>query len=220
MLLRHLSIYLRTDAYPRELGVPFGFRTRCLCNFVERRLRKLGFRADGFNHLAIEGTPTPLADCPIVSENSALATVGFDSHQYEKLAPEEWHEFFISMLLEGMKKCSRHHELPVSEIEAAIDEFRQGGYRNEWVHQKKSLRSVGLVASLLCRMDPENFVLTLKLERGGEVVFEEPILKTLPDEIIFAHRFKEVVVEDETVVVRDKFGKPTFLIDVRPFVGG
>ena len=56
----------------------------------------------------------------------------------------------------------------------------------------------------------EKFVLTLELKSKGTVVFDAPILETKPDETIFAYRFKDVVLEGQTVVVKNKFGKPTF----------
>ena len=79
---------------------------------------------------------------------------------------------------------------------------------------EEKLRGVRLQASLLCSLDTEKFVLTLKAEKEGATVFEEPILETKPDEIIFAHQFKEVVLEGETIVVKSKFGKPTFSLQV------
>jgi hypothetical protein len=65
-------------------------------------------------------------------------------------------------------------------------------------------------ASLSCHLDTEKFTLTLKLERKGMTLFEQQILETKPDELIFAYRFKDVVAEDNRVVVKDKFGKPIF----------
>lgn len=118
------------------------------------------------------------------------------------------------MLVDGLERCARSHKIPLVELLGAVDEFRRGGYRNEWTHQRKILRPVGLHASLQCRLDSERFVLTLRLENKGATVFEQDILETKPDELIFAHRFKEVVLEECDIVVKDKFGKPTFAVSV------
>ena len=214
MQLRHVYLYLHLDEYPAVVATPFGFKTRYLCNFVQRRLRELNFDAHGFSKICVQGRHEPEESCPILSENAAIPSVSFDQPRYESLDRGAHHEFFVAMLLEGLQKCSRHHQIPLSELKAAIEEFRQRGYRNEWTHQKKLLRSVGLQASLLCSLDMEKFVLTLRLERKGATVFEEPILETKPDEIIFAHQFKEVVLEGGAIVVKGKFGKPTFSLEV------
>ncbi len=214
MRLQNIYVYLHLEEYPPELATPFGFKTRYLCNFLRRRLQELKFDAHGFNKICIEGRHRPEESCPILSEKAAVPSVAFDQRRYESLGPSDHHEFFIGMLLEGLEKCARHHKIPLSEMKAAIVLFREGGYRNEWTHQKKLLRGVGLQASLLCSLDIEKFVLTLRLERQGTTVFEQPLLKTLPDEIIFAYQFKEVVLEGETIVVKNKFGEPIFTMGV------
>jgi hypothetical protein len=212
MLLKHVYLYLNLDEYPDSLATAFGFRTRYVCNFLERRLRPLKFDAKGFSKICVQGRRKPLNDCPIVPENALLPTVLFEQEKYASLSPGEEHEFFIAMLDEGFDRAAPQHLIPVAELKAALAEFRQGGYRNEWTHQTKQLRPSGLVASLLASLDSERFKLRLKLEKKGAVVFDRDILETEPDEIIFAHRFKDVVLEGNTVVVRDKFGEPAFSV--------
>ena len=212
MVLTHVYLYLNLDEYPKELATLFGFRTRYVCNFLERHLRPLKFRAEGFSKIAVQGRHQPLNDVPIVSENSALPTVAFDQARYESLSPGEEHEFFVAMLEEGLDRCAQQHQIPLAELKAAISEFRQGGYKNEWTDQTKLLRPSGLRASLIASLDAERFQLRLTLDKGGAVVFDRVILETKPDELIFGHRFKEVALEHDAVVIKDKFGRPTFSV--------
>ncbi|MCC7509157.1 MAG: hypothetical protein IT464_07255 [Planctomycetes bacterium] len=137
-------------------------------------------------------------------EHNAISPVHFDQARYDSLKPGEHHEFFISMLVEGLHKAAKSHEIPLKEILGFIEDFRRGGYKNEWVHQTKLLRGTGLRASLLCSMDSERFQLTLKLERKGATVFERVILTEMPDETCFAHQFKDVVLKGRKILVRPK----------------
>lgn len=214
MLLRYIALCLEYDDYERNYRSDFLFRSRYLGNFVTRRVAPLRFKTDGFGRIVISGCCEPIEACPIVGDNAANATVLFDQQRYESLAPAECHEFFIGMLLEGVEKCARFHQIPLSEMKSAIDDFRAGGYRNEWIFKKKLLRPVGLQASLNCSLDMEKFILTLKLERKGVALYDAPILQTKPDEIIFAHKFKDVVLEGQTVVVKSKSDKTTFSLDL------
>ena len=214
MLLRHVYLYLHLDEYPKELATAFGFRTRYVCNFLERRLHALKYHAEGFSKICVQGRHQPLASCPIVSENAVLPTVAFDPERYRALGPGEEPEFFLAMLSEGLERCARDHAIPIAELTAALDEFRRGGFRNEWTHQKKQLRPIGLQASLLCSLDADRFRLTLELERRGATVFEQLILETEPDEIVFAHRFQQVALEDGAIVVKGKFDKTLFSLPV------
>ena len=210
MILKHVALFLNLDDYPREFRSDFGFQTRYLCNFLERRLRPARFLAEGFSKICVQGKHVPEEICPIVPENALRVPVPFDEQRYESLGPNEHHEFFIAMLTEGLKKCAKQHRIPLDLLLASIDEFRRGGYRNEWVHRSKLLRGSGLRASLLYSLDVDRFTLTLELTRRGQEVFNEQILETKPDEIIFAHRFKDVVLDNGDIVVRDEFGEPTF----------
>lgn len=214
MLLKDVSLYLNVDEYDRSYGSDFQFRSRYLCNFVRRRIAPLKFQTEGFGSIAVQGCREPKNTCSIEGEKVAVATVRFDQQHYDSLDPTECHEFFIGMLLQGLEKCARHHRIPLSEIKAAIDDFRAGGYRNEWTFKKRTLRPVGLQASLNCSLDMERFILTLKVERKGVVVYDAPILETKPDETIFAYRFKDVVLDGQAVVVKNKFDKPTFSLDL------
>ncbi len=213
VLLKNVRLYLHLDDYERELRSEFLFRSCYVSNFVTRRVRELGFKTDGFKGVLVQGRAT---DCPplISSEHNLIVPVPFDRARYGSLGPSEHHEFFTGMMVDGLEKGARHHRIPLAELQAAIEEFRSEGYKNEWMHQKKLLRPLGVHASLLCRLDTHNFTLTLKLERKGVTLFEQQILETLPDELIFAHRFKDVVAEGDAVVVKDTFGAPLFSVRV------
>jgi hypothetical protein len=177
-------------------------------------MRTEKLKGEGYNGIYFEAMFLPPNKCSIVSENALRIPVAFDQQRYESLAPGEHHEFFIGMLCEGLEKCSAQFSIPRTAIMQWIEEFRRGGYKNEWTHKTKLLRPAGIRATLLCRLDIERFVLTLRLERKGAVVFDEVILETEPDEIIFAGDFKDVVLVDNTVVVTDKFGRPTFSLSL------
>ncbi len=218
MLLRHIYLYLNLDEYSEELATRFGFRTRYICNFLERRIKTLKYHTDGFSKICVQGKHFPEEACPVIPENAVAPSVKFNQERYRMLGPDEHHEFFIKMLLEGFEKCARYHPIPLAEMKEEIENFRSGGYKNNWIHQSKLLRPAGLRASLLCSLDTERFVLTLKLERRDETVFMEPILETKPDEIIFEHRFKELTLADDSVIVKNKFGEKIFSLELSKLV--
>ncbi|MEZ4264604.1 MAG: hypothetical protein R3B36_36400 [Polyangiaceae bacterium] len=212
MLLKYIDLFLALDEYPREVATPFGFRTRYVCNYLERRVRALKFKTANLNKICVRGCHNPGDECPIVSDASAVPSVRFDEDAYAKLGEDEQHEFFIAMLSEGFAKCARVHSIPREELARYINEFRGDGYRNAWTHGSFRLDRDGLVALLHCRLDPAKFVLQLELRRAGTTIFDQSILETLPDETIFAYRFKDVVLADDSIVVRSKFDKPTFTL--------
>jgi hypothetical protein len=210
MLLKHVYLYLESGKYPPELTKSFGFRTRYMCNFVERKLKPVRFDADGFNKICVRGSLAPQEACPIIPENAVAPEALFDPGTYQHLPPGGHHAFFEEMLREGLEKCARHHAIPMALFDETLRELRESGYVNSWVHQTKHLRPRKLTAQLVCTLDDDRFRLVLELKNDVKLLWNGQILETLPDEIIFAHRFKEVAFEEDSIVVKDKFGDSLF----------
>lgn len=131
MILKHLYLFLNTTEYPDSLVTEFGFRTRYVCNFIERRLKSEKFMADGFSAICVRGREVPDEGVRVVSENALRIDVYFDRSRYEHLVNDEFHEFFIDMLERSLHKCQYSHAIPDSAILSAIEEFRSCGYKNQ-----------------------------------------------------------------------------------------
>lgn len=211
MIFKDLRLYL-SEEFPRGIGSEFLFRSCYFSNFLTRRVRALRLLRD-YKGFIIQGCQV-ITPPRISPEANLIVSVGFSSAAFAELRPGEEHEFFVAMTVDGLDRCAQQHQIPIAELTTTLEEFRRCGYRNEWTYQRKLLRQVGLQASLLCSLDPERFRLVLKLEKKHRAVFEQQILETKPDELIFAHRFKEVVVDGDSVVVKDKFGKALFSMPI------
>lgn len=213
MILKYLYLTLNRLEYPDELTLPFSFYTRYVCNFLERKIRPLKWRATGFDRICVEGCKAPKGPCEIVPDHTLRVPVSFAQHDDASVSPADVHELFLGMLTAGFEKCAASYGIPADALLAGIQEFRDGGYRNQWTHKTKLLRSVGLRATMLCALTPERFTLRLQLERQAEVVFDQIILETLPDELIYTHMFKDVIASDGKIVVQDRSGKDLAKVD-------
>lgn len=216
--LRTVRLYLYPDDYAQAIRNEFLFRSCYVSNFLTRSVRRIRFVTEGIKGVLLQGRRAPDVDPWINVDSNLIVPVEFAQERYELMRPGEQHEFFLEMFVEGLDKAARCQEIPLAELMAAIDEFRKGGYANEWVHQRKVLRPIGLQASLVCRIDTTKFTLNLALERKGTKVFDETILETKPDELIFVHRFKKVALEEQAIVVKDKHGKVIYSLDAKALV--
>ncbi len=79
---------------------------------------------------------------------------------------------------------------------AGIDAFMAGGMKNEWLYSSRTFREHALKVCLFCALDPAEFRLTLQIWRAKQLVFDEVIMQTDPDEIAFEHRFRNVFIEN------------------------
>lgn len=208
MLLQDVSLYLLQDQFHADKSVDsFEFRGRYLCNYVRRRVKPLKFQTQGFRAILVQGRRDGSEPAGISINENLISPVHFDRPRYLNLKPGEHHEFFISMLIEGLEKAAKSFNIPLNDILGIIEDFRRGGFKNEWVHKAKLLRGTGLRASLLCAMDTERFTLRLKLERKGKTVFDQQILDELPDEICYVHKFKDILLKGNRVIVTQQYAK-------------
>ncbi len=206
MILRKIYLYLDPDEFPKEVTIPFGFRSRYACNFLERKLKALRFHSDGFNRIIIQGSIAQTGVKIVKGSNAINSSVPFKIDHYETSSNNDRHEFYLSMIEHGLNAVSLQHPIPIRELTETIGSFRNYGYKNKWTHQEKYYREDGLRASLLCTLTPDLFSLTLNVTRGDEIIFDNIILKTKPDELIFEDRFKSLERHKDTFIVRDKFG--------------
>jgi hypothetical protein len=153
------------------------------------------------------------APCSFQGNAGLIVPVYFDQARYDSLGPDEHHEFFLGMYIEGIEKANRDFSIPYDVLVQSIEDFRKGGYKNEWLDKRKLLRPLGLHATLLCDMDTNRFQLTLLLERKGTTIYRQPILTTLPDEIMYKGDFKEIVIDGSKILIMEEFGKVTFTLD-------
>jgi hypothetical protein len=169
----------------------------------------------GFSKICIQGAPHIKGGCAIVPENTLVSEVAFARELYDGLLEGdvqgiERHEFFIGMIIRGVSSCPQLQSV-TDEIDDAVDEFRRRGYKNEWRYTLKRLGNpYPADLSLVCSLTSERFTLTLVVGGDDRPTTERVILTTMPDEIIYSHKFRSIDMEDQEIVVRDKFGEVFF----------
>ncbi|WP_432379019.1 hypothetical protein [Duganella sp. P38] len=168
----------------------------------------------GFNRICVIGKSQASESGRINSSKVLVVEVPLDIEEYNKLSRDDVPEYFIGLLKVGFEKAIRNQSLPIHFFGDVFEIFRAEGYMNRWTHATKKFPSIGGKCNLNCELDLSWFRLTLVIERDGEGIFSEEILRTLPDEIVYAHRFKNLQVNGRTLTVYDKFGIPLWEMSV------
>jgi hypothetical protein len=223
MILDDISTYLDPEVrWPAKLyHRDFSFGQRYIGNFLRRRVKQLRYRTENFRRVLFQGR-TIGYDAPgrIQGDAALVVPIPFDQPRYDFIGPGEKHEFFLGMYIQGIEKAHRDFPIPYDVLMQGIEDFRKGGYKNEWVHSRQLIKPLGLHASLLCVMDTDEFRLTLLLERKGATVYKDTIFTTMPDEIMFGYKFKDVILVGDKLVVRTKMhtveNQILFTLDVNP----
>lgn len=215
MKLTGIFLYPDLVEFKSNAALSFRNQTRCLCHYVQHFLAARHVLTDGFNRMCVVGRTVPSASSVSNASKVLVVEIPFDIGEYEKTPEDDLPEYFIRLLEAGFVKGSKDAHLPLDLFHEAIASFRHAAYRNTWVHSRRLFRSAGIACQLLCELDLSFFHLKLEVQRGGEQIFSREILRTLPDEVAYAHRFKDIVLEGQTLLVRDKFGTSLFALDLQ-----
>ncbi len=214
------TLYLRIDAsksptdpiHPDDsrltVDYTYGFlkKSRCLCNFLEREvLRKVRFKTEGFNRIVIAMRTNPEKGVYVNSSQVACVELPFVPSDYESKDGEALMHYYIDCLQRGLQKCARSIPIPLDALKQGIADFVSGGMENRWLFKNRAFKEHGLRSSLHCSLTPSEFSLRIQVWRKQDLVLDEEVLRTDPDEIAFQHRFRDLEIIDGALVVTSKY---------------
>jgi hypothetical protein len=208
------QIYLYPDLVEFNLNKNLDtirYQTRFICNYLEQKLKVLKFETKEFNKICLIGYEKNWQEIYVNPFKSLSAPVKFRMEEYLKISPNDLPSYFINLLREGLIYIEKNHQIPLPEILNWLLEFEKNGCINKWIHKEKKIVQHKLKCELICNLNINNFKLNLVIKNlDGKAIFDKEILKTKPDEIIYEHLFKDIVLIDDKVGVTDKFGKVFF----------
>lgn len=210
-------------------GSWFDYRGRNLGYYLTLRLKKLRFKQDSYNRIVISASSKKQAEMAEINPvNNLIIDSSFDVNRYRSLkTDEEFNEYFIELYTEGFNNIEKKMDVPLpkKELFQWMKEYRNGDYKNVWEFKKRLFREVGIRAVLDCEMTLEEFNLTLRLyssTNNKELLFEKVILTTPPDEIMFHHQFKDVILDGTTLKVisrsYDALEHPLYEMEIKQIV--
>ncbi|CAH0226934.1 hypothetical protein SRABI118_02365 [Massilia sp. Bi118] len=214
MRLTGIFLYPDLGEFKSEAAFSFRNQTGFICQYVQRYLAARHVQGDGFNRICVICKSVASEATFKNTARSLSVEVPFDMAEYERTARDDLPDYFIGLLEAGLRKCSRDQHLSFEIVEEAIASFRAGGYKNQWVHSTTLFRSAGLKCRLTCKLDLSWFYLVLEVERDGQCIFSQEILRTLPDALMYTHQFKDIELNDHVLAVKNKFGTPLFELDL------
>lgn len=179
-------------------------QTRHIGNYLARNLLKLKFHADGFSRICVIGMSNPKG---IYLNSSSVLSVGvpFDMNECRKIEKKDLGDYYSKLLKIGLNECAQVYKLPLEEIFFWLEEMKRNNYKNEWTFKERTFKKYGLKCKLECVIDLDKFTLRLIVSNNAHEIFNQIILITPPDEIAFHHKFKEIEIIEDNIVVVGKF---------------
>lgn len=194
--------------YDKELDIRFRKSWRSLCIYLGGRACRAKIDTLGFNQICIDLRSTARYCDPktyFSNPNNLHAEVYGDLAEFAALPnqPEPVNEYMIGLLQQGLAICAREHEFQHDLVLSFIDDFRDDNYVNEWVFKARAFRDHKLRVRLMARLDIDVFNMTMIVWHGSKEVFRTVVLTTGPDEIFFMREFKDIILQDNKIILID-----------------
>ena len=232
MKIKHFYIGLSSDDYipksPSETSKEtivsdFNFQTDYVTQFIEKHLRTLKYDADDFNMIFIRGRKNPKEHFFIEEHHKCLTIeIPFDEKLYSDLYPfindyplinllkplenqKGFNEFILKFITTGLNKAKEQKApIPTDQLIDSMINLKNTDYKNEWAHKKKTFKENKLKASLCCELTCNHFLLTLIIEKDKQEIFNQELLKTLPNATLYKDEFNDLIIEDKTLKILKK----------------
>ncbi|WP_452229602.1 hypothetical protein [Lacinutrix sp. MEBiC02404] len=211
MRLNNIDIQLRLNPGDTSYQYLLKKRTRHILNYIERNcLKPLKFDSTEYRNIVItlkHGFEEKYMNLePYISSNKSLVIeLDFKKERYDNLSTNnEFREFFHQILITAFKKAETKYVIPSTEILESYEELKENKFINNWIFKKKSNKNINLLVELNCNLTISKFELSLIIIRDKKEIYNKIILETDPDELAFEYRFKDIIIEDDKVIIIDK----------------
>ena len=219
MRLRHIVLYADSSKYDRGLASDLSYYARFISDYLSLAVRKIDIGLDAHNAISVElsqkehKVESVLSNiwnvtlyCP-EEELRRIVTLPDESERYER---------YLSFLEEGYRRSGVLTEEQISMLLGLHEQFRSGGYRNEWLFKKKPLREYGIYVYFNCYFTTYDFRLELEVYdlKRTRLLTKGTVMRTGPHEVFFYKRFRKLTVENGYLTLLDFLGHPFVTFDL------
>lgn len=212
--------YINTN---NDLRFEFQQRTNYINDYFSKAVRKLKYKTDGtFNMIAVSLTEFEVEASFIAPLNVLKVYFPFDKTSYETAKTLNDCDYYLSFLEKGFEKASKLKPIPLAELLDLINEFKNGGCKNEWLHKKKRFKEENLEISLICEFTTNYFQLVLvvnQLSTKKELI-RGVIIRTDVGISIHEGMYKDILLEKNKIIITDKADGARVVINKKDALNG
>ncbi len=182
---RQLELFL-DSTYAANEQRRFIFKSRCVCNYLERGLVSLNFRTK-LARLNIHCSTEPKAVRvrPLKIEPFLEVCINYDLPPIDSLNTIALQRHYFGVILKGLEAAETYMPVPIDHCRAALAEFENGGFLNRWVYLDKQWDRLGCRCLLTAELTIDKFLLEQLVYVNGCVVASKQVVETKPREMLF-----------------------------------
>lgn len=181
----------------------FLYNTRFIANYLSKAIRKLKIETPNFRMISVSIGKAPKQEIDLSECFSTLtANVQFSQKQMDKLVGITDYntraEQYLRLLEQGYEIANRYYDIQIDKLLNVHQEFRNGGYKNEWLFKKKIIKNYGIYVFFKCYFTAFEFRLELEVydQKQTHLITKGVVYRTGPDEIFFSKDFNKGIEID------------------------
>lgn len=220
MILRHIILSASNSGYGSEFDDKFRYNTYFMSHYLSMHIRKHRIVTDGtFNMIFISITKDMDSHKLFVSCKQLFINLHVSEEEinkYLEMHEIERFEYYLSLFERSYQIADKFRPIPIQTLLSLHDEFRDGGYKVEWLFKNKYISEYGIHISLKCQLSSYDFKLHLSVyDRKKTLIGKGNIFHTYPDSIFFWKTIKTMMITDKKLVILDYLGHPQFECDLK-----
>jgi len=164
--------------------------------------------------ISIDGSDN-IASPRIVPMSVLKITLEFKKEKYAQIRGTTNCDYYLELLEKGFKQADKFKPIPLDNLLSIIAEFKKNNCKNEWLHKKKKFTEYDLEVILFCEFTTNYFklVATINQISTKKELIKGAVITTEPDEVLFDKMFKDIVVNENNIIITDASGAPRILIN-------
>lgn len=192
----------------------FIFRSRCICNYLERGLVEKKFETT-LSRLNIhcskdesEVRVIPLKGAPYLE-----VCIKYDLPALLDLDESLLQRCFMQIIDFGLKAAENFMPIPYVYCMEILRRFEENGFKNEWLQAKKSW--AGGQCEVMAQLTMEKFTLWQSICIGGVIVANRQIVETKPREMLFIDYLGTLSLDRSGNILYKRRGKLVTKFDIK-----
>lgn len=184
-VLNQIELFL-DGTYSSEEKKDFIFKSRCICNYLERALAEEGFETTlsrvniHCSKRAIRASAQPLKGAPYLE-----VRIHYDVPRVAGLDEPALQHHYMRIIDLGLSAADEFMPVPYSYCMEVLQQFENGGFVNEWVQAEKNWEKPSVQCKVLARLTTEKFTILQQIYRDGDLIADDIIAETRPREMLF-----------------------------------
>lgn len=214
--------------YTKDQDYCWDFNTNFISDYLSRKVRKLKIDVPEFNMLNITVCKRPKMKHDLYAFLKSLNVyLPFSQGDMDNLTRitnfTERIEAYLSIYEKGYYLANEYCDIPVGILLGLHQQFREEGYRHEWLFKKKIIKEYGIYVFFKCYFTSIDFRLELEVYNQKQTILltKGVVLQKLPDWICFGKDFnKGIQIDGNKMYLLDFLEERAFEFDLEQLSNG